>query len=345
MSFSVTNPLTDVRWSELVARHPSASIFHQRAWLEALRKTYKYEPVVLTSAASNEPMSDGIVLCRVSSWITGTRMVSVPFADHCEPLLNDHRDLSQFLEWLRVEHNSQRWKYIEMRPQSRIDSGGSVLKKSQSYCLHELDLTASIGQIFRNLHRDSIQRRIKRAQRGGVTYISGRSEELIDDFYGLLLITRRRHHLLPQPRSWFKNLVECMGDKAQIRLARKDDKPIAAILTLKHNTCVTYKYGCSDQRYHYLGAMPLLCWKLIEESKAVGVDKIDFGRSDPDQKGLVTFKDKFGTRKSELNYYRYSKGNKQIPLVQSGHAIRQFFSMLPDSVSSIAGRLAYRHMG
>jgi hypothetical protein len=91
--------------------------------------------------------------------------------------------------------------------------------------------------------------------------------------------------------------------------------------------------------------MPLLCWKLIEESKALGIDKIDFGRSDLDQKGLITFKDKFGTRKSELNYYRYSEGHKQIPLVRSGHAIRQLFSVLPDSVSSIAGRLAYKHMG
>ncbi|MBZ5572756.1 MAG: GNAT family N-acetyltransferase [Acidobacteriia bacterium] len=200
-------------------------------------------------------------------------------------------------------------------------------------------------QIFRSLHKDSVQRRIQRAEREGLSYATGRSEVLVDDFYRLLLITRRRHHLLPQPRAWFNNLVECMGDKVQIRVTGKKGRPIAAMLTLRHGSTVTYKYGCSDERLHNLGAMPFLLWKLIEESKASGAEKIDFGRSDLDQESLITFKDKFGTTKRLLNYYRYPQAPKQKPVAWGEHAIRQFFSMLPDAFSSTAGRLVYRHMG
>ena len=70
MSIQVINPLSDDRWDALVDRHPRASVFHQRGWLEALERTYGYKPLALTSAPEGQPLKDGIVLCRVSSWIT-----------------------------------------------------------------------------------------------------------------------------------------------------------------------------------------------------------------------------------------------------------------------------------
>ena len=39
MNFSITDPLTDPRWEDLVAQHPLASPFHQRGWLKALYRT------------------------------------------------------------------------------------------------------------------------------------------------------------------------------------------------------------------------------------------------------------------------------------------------------------------
>jgi CelD/BcsL family acetyltransferase involved in cellulose biosynthesis len=344
MNICIINPLTDQRWNDLVARHALASAFHERGWLQALSRTYGYTPLVLTSALDDEPMSDGIVLCRVSSWITGTRMVSLPFSDHCEPLLEDPQDLSEFVDWLRAERDPQKWKYVELRPLAQIrDDYGS--QPSHSYCFHELDLKPALEQLFRNLHKDSIQRKIQRAEREGLSYAAGRSEASADVFYRLLLRTRRRHHLLPQPRAWFRHLVECMGDNVQIRVAAKDGMPIAAMLTLSHGNSVIYKYGCSDERHHNLGAMPFLFWKLIEESKASGADKIDFGRSDLEQQSLIAFKDKFGASKKLLNYYRYPQESKQRPAAWRENAIRQCFSMLPDAVSSTAGRIVYRHMG
>lgn len=89
--------LSDNRWDELVASHPRASAFHQRGRLEAFDRTYGYEPFVLTTTPPGEPWGNGFVLCRVSSWFTGTRLVSLPFADHCELLLNDPSDYMQFI--------------------------------------------------------------------------------------------------------------------------------------------------------------------------------------------------------------------------------------------------------
>jgi len=123
MTIYFTNLLTDPRWDDLVARHDRASAFHQHGWLESLSRTYGYQPLVLTTAPVGKPMRDGIVFCRISSWITGTRIVSLPFADHCDPLIDDKMDLAGFLQRLQAERKSQQWRYIELRPLSQIPDG------------------------------------------------------------------------------------------------------------------------------------------------------------------------------------------------------------------------------
>lgn len=113
---SVLDPLRDPRWSEFIERHPDASIFHSTAWLEALRRTYGYEPLVVTTSGINERLLNGIVLCRVRSWATGSRLVSLPFSDHCEPLVDDRRDLETLITFLKAEVERGRYRYLEMRP-------------------------------------------------------------------------------------------------------------------------------------------------------------------------------------------------------------------------------------
>jgi CelD/BcsL family acetyltransferase involved in cellulose biosynthesis len=345
MSIHVINPLSDNRWDDFVAHHPRASVFHQRGWLEALSRTYGYEPLVLTSAPADQPLKDGIVLSRVSSWLTGTRLVSLPFSDHCEPLLDDASDLQEFMNYLRVHCDRNRWKYVELRPLFDAQSAGHGLLNSGSYWFHELDLTASLDRLYKGLHKSSFQRKIRRAERERLSYESGRSEQFLNEFHRLLLVTRRRHGLPPQPRKWFKNLVECMGDNIQITLARKGGVPIAAVLSLRHGSCIVYKYGCSDERFHNLGGMPFLIWKLIEESKASGAARIDFGRSDLDNRGLIAFKDRLGATRSQLTYYRYTNGRGSDATKHSKPQGFWGFSMLPDVALSTAGRVLYKHIG
>jgi hypothetical protein len=92
--------------------------------------------------------------------------------------------------------------------------------------------------------------------------------------------------------------------------------------------------------------MPFLFWKLIEEGKATGAERIDFGRSEMENEGLVAFKDKFGTTKKILTYYRYPQSTKQVAhgWGESGLA-KRMFSILPDGVLSAAGKVLYRHIG
>jgi hypothetical protein len=79
------NPLQDDRWHEPIVRHPSASVFHTRGWLRALQMTYGYEPIAFTTSAPSQELKNALPFCVVRSWLTGDRLMSLPFSDYCEP--------------------------------------------------------------------------------------------------------------------------------------------------------------------------------------------------------------------------------------------------------------------
>jgi CelD/BcsL family acetyltransferase involved in cellulose biosynthesis len=344
-------PLTDARWGELVQRHSRSSIFHTVPWLKALRRSYGYEVVVYTTTPPGRDLQDGFVFCKVDSWLTGRRLVGLPFSDHCEPLVSQATDWSTFVSALGFALSEDRLDYIEFRPKSILEPGNSPSVSRFSYCHHKLDLAPGLDVVFSHCHKNSTQRKIRRAEREGLTYESGRSTLLLEAFYHLLVLTRRRHGLPPQPLHWFENLIEYCGDALQIRVAFKAKRPVAAILTLVHRDTITYKYGCSDALYNNLGGTHLLMWRTITEARANGLRVLDLGRSEYENIGLLTFKDRWGAERSELRYSRLA------PSIQStrhyrgsdgawnARMVRRIFSALPTPVLSTVGNLLYRHIG
>jgi hypothetical protein len=92
--------------------------------------------------------------------------------------------------------------------------------------------------------------------------------------------------------------------------------------------------------------MPFLFWRLIEESKAAGSGKIDLGRTELNNEGLITFKDRLGTSRKLLTYFRYTnKPARGGASLFDSPRLRQFISYLPKTISSAAGRVLYRHIG
>jgi hypothetical protein len=343
------DPLGDARWDALVREHPKATVFHTRPWLEALRRTYGYHPLALTTSGPHEPLSNAIVLCRINSWLTGTRLVSLPFADHCSPLVDSAEELEILIDSLLVQGKLTGCKYVELRPMDCLEVERTDQVKmvpTESFFLHTLDLTPEIGKLYGRFHNSCVQRKIKRAEKEGLDYKEGRSDELLAMFYHLMLVTRRRQQLPPQPIEWFRNLAECMGECLTIRVASYKGQAIASLITLHFGRTHVYKYGCSDAQFHNLGGMPLLMWYAIRDAKSMGATEFDLGRSDCDNKGLVAFKDHWGTTRRPLTYYRNREN-----VARSHHtgwqmrAAKMVFPSVPDSVLTTLGRFLYRHIG
>jgi CelD/BcsL family acetyltransferase involved in cellulose biosynthesis len=366
------DPIADPRWTQLIERHPQASVFHTVSWLKALRRTYKYRPIALISSPSGAELKSGIAFCEVNSWLSPSRLVSLPFSDHCQPLLENDKDMVEIASFLS-EHcgRSCRWEYVEVRPAGELgfkrddlgvlptkssrcnestrlgsDGFGSRFEMYQEYSLHKIDLRCDLDTLFSNLHNSSIKRKIRRAEREGLEHEAGRSETNLEKFYRLLLLTRRRHGLPPQPMMWFRNLNDCFGASLTIHIASKDGRPIAAILTLRFKDTLVYKYGCSDAGFHSLGAMPMLFWKVIQEGKQHGAKVFDLGRSDISNPGLIAFKQHLGASCCELRYFRLGHHRTTASAISMYSWVsRNVFTRIPSRLAQLAGSALYRHMG
>jgi len=99
-----------------------------------------------------------------------------------------------------------------------------------------------------------------------------------------------------------------------------------------------------------------LFWKAIQEGKADGAREFDLGRSDVDNLGLNTFKERWGAARSQLTYWRHP--NSLVPkrisfgladslLVRAwtAKAAKRIFSRTPDRFLIAAGKLFYKHVG
>jgi hypothetical protein len=343
------DPLRDERWVDLIQRSPQASVFHTRGWLETIRQTYGYEPVVFTTSAPTGELQNGLVFCRIRSWLTGSRMVSLPFSDHCEPLFDSAEELNFLVDRLQADMEHQEYTYLEIRPVharfSRSDQEQGF-QPASSYSFHRLDLRPTLGEIFGRLHKDSVQRRIRRAEQAGLVVKCGRSEELLNDFYKLLVLTRGRQHLPPQPYIWFRNSIHYMDDALEIRVAYKETLPIAAVLSLRFRNKTYYKYGCSDAKFHNLGAMPDLLWRTIQEAKVAGSEEFDMGRSDSHNTGLITFKDHWAPEHMRIVYWRYP--GSEVPSLSRAYKLRivnRALACMPNRLLTLTGRFVYRHIG
>ncbi len=207
--------------------------------------------------------------------------------------------------------DSDQWRYVELRPVKAASEAGmarSAFREAEKFWLHRLDLSATAEDIFRRFHNDCVRRKIRKAEKEHVVYEEGNNAALLDSFYQLLLRTRRRHRLPPQPKAWFQNLSRFLGDNIKIRVASKNGQPIASILTFSYKNKLMYKYGCSDERYHKFGGIQLLLWRAIQEAKEKNYSEFDLGRCEWENTGLRIFKDRWGATRSPLTYWRYRPG-------------------------------------
>jgi CelD/BcsL family acetyltransferase involved in cellulose biosynthesis len=345
-------PLDDPRWNDLVMRHPQSSIYHSLAWLDALHRTYGYRPVALSTLSDDGGLEGGLLFCEIDSWITGRRWVSLPFSEHCAPLLNRAADLQTLLPVLERLTVQEQLRYLEIRPLQRLPynramSSDGYWEPGMTYCFHRLDLTPDLNSLFCNFHKSSTQRKICRARRENLRYEEGRSEALLKAFYRLLILTRRRHGLPPQPWKWFSNLVESFGEALKIRVAFQERQAIAAMLTIRHKDTLVYKYGCSDAAYNNLGGMHLLFWKSIEEAKREGLRTFDLGRSDIGNQGLIAFKNRWGAASTILSYSVFTPSTQASVkgVVWKERPSKRIVGHLPSGILRLIGNLAYKHIG
>ena len=344
MSIEQLDPIADPRWARFVDATPGASVFAHPAWLELLARCYRYEFSSLCTTGDDGELVVGMPLARVESRLTGRRLVSLPFSDHCPPVraagAGPEADL-RLAEALADLRRSSALK-IEIHDALPLVDGAHVVSR---FLLHRLELENDAEAVLGRASKSQKRKRTK-ARREGVTTRVGTDRAALDTFYGLHLGTRRRLGVPTQPRRFIRGFEQLFArGLGYVLIAEYQGQPIAAAVFLTFGDTTVYKYGASDERHLALRPNNLVMAEAIRMACETGHTSFDFGRTDADNAGLAAFKRSFGAAERELSYTYLAddvpaEGHGKLDKVLAGVIQRG-----PKWAGRAIGSALYRHVG
>jgi len=343
MSLEIINPLEHPEWDELLLTSEKSSFFHTSNWARVLYESYNYKPIYFTQIENNR-LKELIPVMDINSILTGKRGVSLPFTDECHPIADDRDQFKVSLKKLIKYGKKAGWKHIEFR------GGQNTFKElptSKSFYSHTLDLDRDEQKIF-STFKSNTKRNIKKGVKKNIKVKILCSLESVKYFYRLNCLTRKNHGLPPQPYHFFKKIYEHIisQKKGFVVLAYYKKKPVAGAVYFHFNGQVIYKYGASDRTFQHLRPNNLVMWEAIKGYAKNDFKSFSFGRTEPENNGLLQFKRGWGTIEEVINYYKYDLTRdafvKNSSMIRSSYAV---FNRLPMPVLQLAGRILYRHVG
>ena len=336
------NPLRIADWDQQMAAHPRSRFFHGAAWARVLTETYDYAPVYLVKRRAGK-VSGVLPLMEVDSWLTGRRGVGLPFTDECEPLCADGETFQGLFQSALKLGRERGWKYVECRGGESFFSGAPASLVHYTHCLK---LSGTEAQQFAGLD-GSVRRAIRKAENAGLKVEVSRELAAVKVFYSLLVKTRKRHGLPPQPFRLFRNIFRHIlsQNMGVVIVARSGHTPVGAAVYFQWGDQAIYKYGASDERFQHLRGNNLVMWEAIKWATQQGLASLHLGRTSLGNPGLRKFKLGWGAEEGKIAYFKFDLRQQAFVAerdeTEGWH--NQVFRSAPGFISRLAGRLLYRH--
>lgn len=337
------------QWDEFVRLHPWGSIYHTSAWRAIIQTTYSVEPFYFALVDETNRILAGLPFFKISSFLTGKRISTLPCAQSCDPLVSSEKQYLELRNHIIQFAKTRALSAWEMKA-SHLFPFENEMKQASSgeYFTYVLSIDKETEALFANIHK-MLKRALKRANRTGLSVKRCDSLEGVRRFHDLYLQMRRRKGLLPQPCAFFENLWKVLSAEGRIDIlfAEYHGILISAVLLLKYRDKIIYEYGATQRGAHRFSPSPFLLWGAIQQAKSEGFVNFDFGRTASTEVTLSSFKKRWGGELQPFSYCDILKSGSSKPIRQN-RSIKMLMGILmqslPPSACEYAGRLLYKHV-
>lgn len=332
---------TDPKWMEYIRSFQEATVFHHPSWMSTLAETYQYKPSILVVVNDKEYILAGIPLLEVKSCLTGKQLLSLPFTDHCAPLFKSSQALSALLDHLQNMNENHSYKNIEIRWELPTHP---QISPYIHHGLFVIDLPSTTEEAFYNIQKRT-RKYIKNAQQSELTVKMGQSREMMQEFYKLQVLTRKRHGVPVQPQNFFENINKKLIQQGLgfVLLAYKNKTCVAGKVALHWQDTLTFKYSASDESFQSDYPNYLLTWNAIQWAVEKGYKKIDMGRCEVSNKSLREYKLKWGAKEIPLTYSTFALPPSSVSKSKLMQAMKIAIQNSPVLVCRLAGEILYKH--
>lgn len=189
-------------------------------------------------------------------------------------------------------------QWVNQTPASAFFEDYPTGSKFIPFGSHVIDLSHSEDELWQNVHSKH-RNVIKKAEKDGVEIRYGLSEELIEDYNSIDILTWSRSNKRAISIDRLKKTILPLGSNAIVYMAYLDNIPQSGAIFYYNRQMCYYMYGANKDNPH-TGSGNLLQWKAILDMKSRGVLKYSFVgcriNEDEDSKyhGIQRFKERFG---------------------------------------------------
>ena len=333
--------LSDERWMAFATQQSQVNIFHHPAWARLLAESYGYHPFIVAVCNSEQQILAGLLMIETKGKLFGTRWVSLPFTDYCQPLYSDFQSFEYLSDRLGHYCNEKKIHKLEVRYELPTYPGSEY-----KYVRHLVNLCPDVNTVANRFH-DTHLKNIKVAQKKSVRIERGCSQEHMDAFYRLQVLTRQRKGIPVQPRKFFGLLRADILDNGLgfILLAYRDDECLAGAVFLHWQHTLTYKYSASSPEGRNLCPNNLILWTAINWGCKNGYTIFDMGRTELDNSGLRWFKNGWGAEEMPLYYFTQPGVDKRSGNSRFMPLLKTLICKSPVWVCRLTGELFYRYSG
>jgi hypothetical protein len=344
-------------WDVFVSQHPLGSLYHTTEWKAVIEQGFPHirgRFLVLREAPSDQ-IRAGLPIYRVSSWLLGSRQVSVPFATVCDPLVTAPEQWSLLAPELQAERVRTRSNKLVIRAALSHSPVPEVFSRQSNFRHHGLALDFDFDAVSRSFDKSSVRQKAEKARRAGIVieeHSDGAGMRISDS---LLAMTRRRLCLPPMPSRFFASMRRNLRpEHLKIFLAFASNKPIAChVVLIFRDTWISEYSANADGAMS--GVNQLLYFETIRHACAAGARQFSFGRTSETNEGLLAYKRRWGTVEEKLTDYTFRADGRieeapedEAPSPEESRMYvlcKRAIAKAPAPICRMIGDFCYRHLG
>ncbi|MGQ0483548.1 MAG: lipid II:glycine glycyltransferase FemX [Pseudonocardia sp.] len=336
------DPRTDPRWREL-AGGPGGSLFTSPPWIQAVCESYDFTPHARISVDPAGRPLGGFAWVAIDD-IRGARISSLPFCDRADPPLATPGNWAGLADDALGAGAPLTLRCFTEHPAA----ADPALRAVGEAAWHGTPVDCTEEELHARISSTS-RRNLKAADRNGVRITASTEADAVRTFHRLHVgLRKRKYRLLAQPLEFFERIHERFAERDGVvtLLAEVDGQVVAGAMFLVWADTLYYKFGASLSEYLPMRPNDALYWAALRLAIERGLTGVDWGLSDLDQPGLVSYKRKWATTERRIVTLR--GGPDPTPKTEVGAMLGELTRLfteesVPDEISTNAGALLYRH--
>ena len=299
------------RWDGVLRDVGEASLprlnAHHPGWISAITKGLRHSTYVLKATLGDQVVGT-LPLCLVSGPIFGRFLVSLPYVNTGGVWARDRSAAEALISAGCELADELDVKYLELRHEHPVPHPRLNFERTDKVHMR-LPLPSTADELMSSL-KSKVRSQVKKSMKFELSAEFGQ-HNLLNDFYHVFSANMRDLGTPVLSKQLFANILDHLGEHAELCVVRSGSKTAAAGLLVHLNNLTEIPSASCLRAFNRMNANMFMYWRMLERSIERGSHLFDFGRTSIDS-GTHRFKAQWGAQAAPADWQYYvRKGNPE----------------------------------